>query len=332
MQRDGAQQADLKALWAGAYEAWRHVPGHPEKVVCLIPEEAALAQGGPPLDAALPAAVHNNVLFGLTSWNPMGEDAPMEQNLASYPALLADLRALQPAHIWQSYGFDSSGYRENGFTVAFPADRAAAAREATVEVAKKYGQGAVYELTPLPGDSSRILRRTVPALVPDVDADVVMASTASVIIAIAIAIRIVAIIVLTRILTITPTIVIIIPPIFTITIITLTTTITTIPGTTTTIIIPTIFAITIITLTTTITTILGTTTTSTTTIIIPTIFAITIITLTTTITTILGTTTTSTTTIIIPTFAIIITTTTTTIPILIITSASTTLLASGQSK
>jgi len=178
MQRDGAQQADLKALWAGAYEAWRHVPGHPEKVVCLIPEEAALAQGGPPLDAALPAAVHNNVLFGLTSWNPMGEDAPMEQNLASYPALLADLRALQPAHIWQSYGFDSSGYRENGFTVAFPADRAAAAREATVEVAKKYGQGAVYELTSLPGDPSRILRRTVPALVPDVDADVVMARCA----------------------------------------------------------------------------------------------------------------------------------------------------------
>jgi len=122
----------------------------------------------------LPEVVNGNVLFGLTSWNPKGQDVPLEQNLASYQAIEKDLRALSPAHMWQSFGFDASGYRENGFTLAFPEGDAAAARAGVVSIAEKYGQGAIYEFRVVAGEPWRIVRSTVPVLVDGVDADVVM--------------------------------------------------------------------------------------------------------------------------------------------------------------
>lgn len=176
MSTDGATQTPggLKALWADAYDAWRNIPGHTEKVVCLMPEptQAVTADIVYP---KLPGAVQGEVvLFGLTSWNPLGQPATAEQNLRSYREILCDLRALKLNAMWQSYGFDRSGYRENGLTVAFDSRDGSRAREAVVGVARKYGQGAVYEFTPTPGDPTRITRRTVPALIADVDADTVM--------------------------------------------------------------------------------------------------------------------------------------------------------------
>ena len=168
-------QADLKELWADAYDAWRNVPGHPEKTVYLMPEpsnKALLANKEIP---PLPEAVRGAVLFGLTSWNPGGQDAPMEQNLSSYRSIQADLLALKPSCMWQSFGFDLQGYRENGFTVAFPAEAAESSRSAVVEIAKKYGQGAIYEFRAAePISEGRIVRSTVPALLQEVDADVTM--------------------------------------------------------------------------------------------------------------------------------------------------------------
>lgn len=123
-----------------------------------------------------PEAVRGAVLFGLTSWNPLGQEAPLEENLKSYRSLRADLQGLEPRPraMWESFGFDASGYRENGFTVAFDEEVAAAARKAVVAVANKYRQGAVYEFRLGPPGSGRLVRSTVPALLQEVGADTVM--------------------------------------------------------------------------------------------------------------------------------------------------------------
>jgi len=164
-------EAELKALWAEAYDAWKSVPGHQGDTLYLMPEPpGASGQSFP----EIPEVIHGMVLFGLTSWNPMGQDAPLADNLESYKAIEADLHALSPRHMWQSFGFDASGYRENGFTVAFPVEDAAAARQSVVAVAKKFGQGAVYEFRAMPPGSGRVVRSTVAALVEGVDADVTM--------------------------------------------------------------------------------------------------------------------------------------------------------------
>ena len=168
------RQAELQQLWAGFYDGWKDVPGlTPGTTMFMVPTSAGdPAAPADPTRPEMPEAVRGAVLFSLTSWNPLGQTAPMEANLQSYPNLLADLRGLRPRALWRSFGFDAAGNRENGCTVAFPAAEAAAARPRVRAVAERYGQGAVYEFAEVPGDATRLLRRTVPVLVPETEADV----------------------------------------------------------------------------------------------------------------------------------------------------------------
>jgi len=161
---------ELQTLWAEAYDAWKDVPGHSTPTVYFCPEAASSV---PPEGLAdIPKVAVGSVIYALTSWNPMGQPAPMEANQATYKQLSHDLKALNPRHVMPSFGFNATGYRENGFCVVFDETDLPQAKDEILAVAAQYGQGAIYEFRFVANDPKRLLRRTVPVLIPDVEADV----------------------------------------------------------------------------------------------------------------------------------------------------------------
>lgn len=91
----------------------------------------------------------NRVVFSLTAWNPLGQQAPLEANQQANLKLMRDLRHIHPvpAATWHSFGFHVvENWREDGFSLAYTHDGAeSGGREAVLSLARKYNQAAVYE-------------------------------------------------------------------------------------------------------------------------------------------------------------------------------------------
>jgi len=175
----GANAEQLQQLWANSYEGWISPPGVPGQVVYLEPfnptaEIAAESSPRPWVEDVLQLADVHGGVFGLTAYNPMGVDKPHSENVASNARLEAEIRELcsvDGRRWWHSFGF-ASDWHEKGFSVAAPEDD-------VLTLAKKYGQGAVYRFS-RPARSEGVagvapfVRSTVPALLPETDADVLM--------------------------------------------------------------------------------------------------------------------------------------------------------------
>jgi len=173
----------LGALWAEAYEGWVAPPGSSESgAVYLAPWDAGspagsdgqcLASSAPWVEEILKLADTHGGVFGLTAFNPLGQDKPHEENLAKNAELEKEIKTLcdsTPGSVWwRSFGF-ATDWHEKGFTVAAPEAK-------VVELAKKYNQGAVYRFYRNSNTSAcaaPIMRATVPALMTDTEADVPM--------------------------------------------------------------------------------------------------------------------------------------------------------------
>lgn len=183
-----AQAIDAKALgalWASAYEGWVSPAGaSQDEVVYLTPAqgiaetislasaEQCSASWSPWVEACLKLADQHGGLFGITAFNPMGQDKPHKENLEKNLELEKDVKQLcadTGGTWWRSFGF-AGDWHEKGFTVAGPQDR-------IVELAKKYNQGAVfrfYRFSSSSGCKTPFMRTTVPAALPDTEADVPM--------------------------------------------------------------------------------------------------------------------------------------------------------------
>ena len=87
--------------------------------------DAHLSPKGAPPPVKWPKIIGKSVVYSLTGWNPMGKDAPHEQNLAANQRLQQDLAEwkgmnTRPRAWWHSFGFnEKEGWREDGFSVAF---------------------------------------------------------------------------------------------------------------------------------------------------------------------------------------------------------------------
>merc|ERR1712048_669119 len=126
------------------------------------------------MEKSLELADHHGGLFGITAFNPMGQDKPHEENLAKNMELEKEIQLLVAEEAgrkyWKSFGF-AGDWHEKGFTVAAPEDR-------MVELAKRYNQGAVFRFYRSGhGCSAPFMRATVPAALPDTEADVPMVVT-----------------------------------------------------------------------------------------------------------------------------------------------------------
>mgnify|MGYP002824084048 CR=1 FL=1 len=65
---------------------------------------------------------------------------------------------------WRAYGVDvTEGWREDGFVLAYEPEDGDAGEKAAVDLAVKYGQGAIYAYSAVNNDAGLLRRRTVPA-------------------------------------------------------------------------------------------------------------------------------------------------------------------------
>lgn len=177
-------QPDAKALqelWASAYEGWIGPPGIEvaKQVVYLTPaatqnfsSNSGNGFQGAWVEATLDLADHHGGVFGITAFNPMGQDKPHSENIANNAMLEKEIQELckkTSGTWWPSFGF-AKDWHEKGFTVAAPQDD-------LVALAKKYKQGAIYRFSRAPStdqSTAPILRSTVPALLSETEADVLM--------------------------------------------------------------------------------------------------------------------------------------------------------------
>lgn len=152
-------------------------------------------------------------MFALTGYNPMGQNQPDALNVAANDRLRRDLAKLdwpKPRYIWPAFGF-SQDWREDGFIVAYDRFDQAQGEAAIVALAVEYQQGAIFSFNVIENESAaavvvvavdgnndgddnngdtaqeapqppplsevvpyRLLRRTIPAAMSNVEADVVV--------------------------------------------------------------------------------------------------------------------------------------------------------------
>jgi hypothetical protein len=142
--------AALGDLWAGAVDGMISVPGteaiSTDGVLYMAP---APAQGKvpPKYSVEWPRIFSKGVVFSLTASNPMGMDAPHEENVEANSRLEADIKSIRPEARawWHSFGFhEKEGWREDGFSIAFSKDERMFARDAVLRLARRYKQAAIY--------------------------------------------------------------------------------------------------------------------------------------------------------------------------------------------
>lgn len=155
-------EKDLHDLWAAGYEGWVDVPGEAVGTIYFQPHKQGVSP--PPSTKELPKLFTENpdaVLFSITAYNPLGAQLAKQENLRRNQQLtqVLDTMAPQPLHKWHSFGF-SKNWREDGFTMAFKAEDAAAAETIVLDLAKQFKQGGIYKLFLR---DSRLMRVTVPA-------------------------------------------------------------------------------------------------------------------------------------------------------------------------
>ena len=157
--------ASLGTLWAEAIDGMIDVPGASDLshggMLYLAPVGSTST---PPPPVKWPKLIGKSVVYSLTAWNPMGRDAPLEQNVEANRRLEADLVDWRgnpsPRAWWHSFGFnDKEGWREPGFSVAFAPEERLYARQYMQKLAYKYRQAAIYAYR-VDRDGALLLRDT----------------------------------------------------------------------------------------------------------------------------------------------------------------------------
>lgn len=124
--------------------------------------------------SALPPAVTDTsqVVYGITAWNPLGKEVPLEDNNVKNESLKELIQSCSDVKWWANSFSFSAEWRENGFTVAFAAS-SNPLEKYIIPWARSFMQGAVYEYT-VDDESIKnrfIHRKTVPVLLESVDSE-----------------------------------------------------------------------------------------------------------------------------------------------------------------
>ena len=187
--RDGEGESDevLQSLWSEAIEGMINVPGMDEdayennpdggksKVLYLCPSSGSNSNNdhGIRKDFVWPEPFRNGRrVFCLTGHNPMGQTVSKDLNQKANEELLerimkGDFVTDDEVNItakyiyWHSFGFHMvEGWREDGFALSFNENEVAVGRNAVLNLARDFNQGAIYEFK-VDEKSGRLFRSVV---------------------------------------------------------------------------------------------------------------------------------------------------------------------------
>ena len=161
---DTARQKELGTRWAESYDCWVNAPGTSGPIY-TCPQTADDQKG----TNEWPQKTRNlrYPIFGMTASNPRGEEWPNERNKEANKVLekeLCDFASQDEFFCWwHGLGFGET-WQEKGFIVSCESSVA-------VKLATKYDQAAIYEFK-FTSQDHVVMRKTIPVLVPNVEADV----------------------------------------------------------------------------------------------------------------------------------------------------------------
>ena len=165
------RQKELGTRWAESYDCWVNAPGSVHKPIYTCPQTSTSLLGTNEWPQAVRKLPHP--IFGMTASNPRGEEWSAERNRQANAMLQKELEDLTKSSDnnnrsccwwWHGLGFGET-WQEKGFIVSCERTRA-------LDFARKYEQAAVYEFVFMDEEPHVVLRKTLPVLVPNVEADV----------------------------------------------------------------------------------------------------------------------------------------------------------------
>lgn len=133
----------LKQLWSSSFECFLY-GAHLQYSRCTAEGSETRA-----------VKMDSDVAFGITAFNPADprfQQSPsiaenMKQSSKLFSVLHRLASSIRPLCITESFGFSLEGWRENGYTVGCSLALKDEVREKILEIAKAFGQGAIYEYT-----------------------------------------------------------------------------------------------------------------------------------------------------------------------------------------
>jgi hypothetical protein len=175
---DISSTPNWQEIWAESYDCWVDAPGSSQPIFAC-PQKNTDDKG----TNEWPDQVRTLSLpiFAFTAYNPRGQERSIEENLAANRLLENDLiklssggdgaRAVTINTWWHGFGFnEAASWRESGFVVC-------AEHDVVLELARKYEQGGIYQFI-FTDDPCVVRRCTLPVLLPNVEADVNLVTTA----------------------------------------------------------------------------------------------------------------------------------------------------------
>ena len=144
---------DLRQQWAGGRDAWLNVPlttdTDNKEFLPVLLTRIQKPQDSSTNASQWPRIVQNSIAFGLSAYNPRGQELPLEVNQNRQAKLNEDLLRAKsnselPLTVWDAIGIWEDGSAEPGFILAVPCSMEKEGLALSSSLAKKYDQGAIY--------------------------------------------------------------------------------------------------------------------------------------------------------------------------------------------
>jgi hypothetical protein len=139
-----------------------------------------------------PQIVQESILFGISAYNPRGQETPLETNQTQQALLQKDIQraiaeyyyrcpigstSTSTATYWNAIGIWEDGSFEPGFILAFPREMENQGMALSTTLARNYNQGAIYkfwldEISSSSSSTRKMMRDTIAVLEEGCDARV----------------------------------------------------------------------------------------------------------------------------------------------------------------
>mmetsp|Transcript_4102 Transcript_4102/g.9777 ORF Transcript_4102/g.9777 Transcript_4102/m.9777 type:complete len:203 (-) Transcript_4102:157-765(-) len=172
---------DLREQWAGGRDAWINVPltsnndAKQEFLPCLVTRIQRKSSNNS--RSAWPRIVQESILFGLSAYNPRGQELPLNINQERQDLLREEIEKAKcklPITAWDALGIWEGGSFEPGFILALPCSMEKEGLALSIDLAKRHDQGAIYRFRLDDDDDSSMIRDTIGVCDPGCEAQVII--------------------------------------------------------------------------------------------------------------------------------------------------------------
>jgi Protein of unknown function (DUF3293). len=159
---------ELKIQWAGGRDVWPKVPVDEGfmSIQTKVKDPKSLEVSQAHLGKDWPAIVKESTMYGFGAYNPRGQVLSNDVNEKQHKLLQIDIEhsmAKYPgsmAQYWEAASIWEDGSSEKGFILAFR-ERKDEGLELSIELARRYDQGAIYQFAM---EDGRLMRDTIAVL------------------------------------------------------------------------------------------------------------------------------------------------------------------------